>query len=48
MKGRFIDPAEIVRAYRDPLSWASLGVDLLPIIAVIAFGWSATPLVALY
>lgn len=48
MKGRFIDPAEIVRAYRDPLSLVSLGVDLLPIIAVIAFGWSATPLVALY
>lgn len=48
MKGRFIDPAEIAGAYRDPLSWVSLVVDLLPIIAVIAFGWSATPLVALY
>ena len=48
MKGRFVDPAEIVRAYRDPLSLASLAVDLLPIVAVIAFGWGATPLVALY
>ena len=42
------DPSEVVRAYRDPLSWVSLGVDLLPVIAVIAFGWGAVPLVALY
>lgn len=48
MKGRFIDPDEILRAYRDPLSWVSLAVDLMPIIAVIVFGWGATPLVALY
>lgn len=45
---RFLDPAELARAYRDPLSWVSLGVDLLPVAAVIAFGWGATPLVALY
>ena len=48
MKGRFIDPSEVARAYRDPLSWASLAVDLLPILAVIAFSWGPTPLVALY
>lgn len=48
MNLRFVDPAEVVRAYRDPLSWLSLGVDLLPIVAVAAFGWGATPLVALY
>lgn len=48
MKARFVDPAEVARAYRDPLSLASLAVDLLPVIAVIALGWGATPLVALY
>lgn len=48
MKGRFFDPSMIVRAYRDPLSWASLAVDLLPVTAVFAFGWGAAPLVALY
>lgn len=48
MKGRLIDPSEVARAYRDPLSWVGLGVDLLPIVAVFAFGWRATPLVALY
>lgn len=48
MTRRFLDPAELVRAYREPLSLVSLGVDLLPLIAVIAFGWGATPLVALY
>jgi hypothetical protein len=48
MKARFLDPSAVARAYRDPLSWVSLVVDLLPVIAVFAFGWSATPLVALY
>ncbi len=48
MKGRFFDPSEVARAYRDPLSWVSLSVDLLPVLAVFAFGWAATPLVALY
>jgi hypothetical protein len=48
MKGKFLDPGEIARAYRDPVSLASLGVDLLPLVAVLAFGWGATPLVALY
>lgn len=48
MKGRLFDPSLIARAYRDPLSWVSLAVDLLPIVAVLAFGWGAMPLVALY
>jgi len=48
MKGSFLDPSEVARAYRDPLSWGSLAVDLLPIAAVIAFSWGPTPLVALY
>lgn len=48
MKARFLDPSEVARAYRDPLSLVSLAVDLVPVIAVFAFGWGATPLVALY
>jgi hypothetical protein len=48
MTERFFDPAEIARAYRDPLSWVSLCVDMLPIIAVFMFGWGAIPLVVLY
>jgi hypothetical protein len=48
MKARFLDPSEVARAYRDPLSLVSLAVDLMPVIAVFAFGWGATPLVALY
>ncbi len=45
---RFFDPALFARAFRDPLSWASLGVDLLPLIAVVTLGWGPTALVALY
>ena len=48
MTSRFFDPSELVRAYRDPLSWVSLAVDLAPVWAVFVFGWTATPLVALY
>lgn len=48
MKAKFFDPGELERAYRDPVSLASLGVDLLPLVAVFLFGWGATPLVALY
>lgn len=44
----FFDPDLIARTYRDPLAVVVLLVDLLPIIAVLAFGWGATPLVALY
>lgn len=36
------------RAYQAPLAWVSLAVDLLPILAIFAFGWGAAPLVALY
>jgi len=45
---RFFDPDLFARTYRDPLAWASLLVDLLPVIAVVFFGWKAVPLVALY
>jgi Family of unknown function (DUF6498) len=45
---KFFDPELMARTYRDPLAMANLAVDLLPLIAVIAFGWGATPLVALY
>ncbi|WP_291077793.1 DUF6498-containing protein [Hyphomonas sp.] len=44
----FLDPDLIARTYRDPLAVAMLCVDLLPVLAVLAFGWGATPLVALY
>ncbi|MEZ5999225.1 DUF6498-containing protein [Hyphomonas sp.] len=45
---RFFDPDLFARTYRDPLAWLTLLVDLLPIIAVVFFGWKAMPLVALY
>jgi len=44
----FLDPNTLARTYRDPVAWAILAVDLFPIIAVLIFGWSATPLVFLY
>ena len=45
---RFLDPDLFARTYRDPMAWLTLLVDLLPIIAVVFFGWKAVPLVALY
>ena len=45
---RFFDPDLFARTYRDPMAWLTLLVDLLPVIAVLFFGWSAVPLVALY
>ncbi len=45
---RFFDPDLFARTYRDPMAWLTLLVDLLPIIAVVFFGWKAVPLVALY
>lgn len=45
---RFLDPDLFVRTYRDPLAWLTLLVDMLPVIAVVFFGWKAVPLVALY
>ena len=44
----FLGPDLIARTYRDPIAVAVLLVDLLPILAVLVFGWGATPLVALY
>lgn len=46
--GRFIDPDLLLRTYRDPLAWAGLAVDALPLLGIVMFGWGATPLVALY
>lgn len=40
--------AQLRRAYQAPLAWVSLAVDLLPLLAIFAFGWGAAPLVALY
>jgi hypothetical protein len=45
---RLTDPSLIARTYRDPLAWFSLAVDVLPLAAILMFGWGATPLVALY
>ncbi|MFN7054369.1 DUF6498-containing protein [Hyphomonas sp.] len=47
LKGVF-SPAVLARTYQDPLALANLGVDLLPVVAVLSFGWGAAPLVALY
>jgi hypothetical protein len=44
----FPDPQTLQARLRDPLSWAGLAIDLLPIWAVIAWGWKASPLVVLY
>ena len=45
---RLLDPANISRAFRDPITWAALVVDLIPIYAVLVLGWGAAPLVFLY
>ncbi|MCA8901194.1 MAG: hypothetical protein KDA53_08070 [Hyphomonas sp.] len=45
---KLFDLGLMVRTYRDPLAWLTLFVDLLPIIAIVFFGWKAIPLVALY
>ena len=45
---RFLDPANISRAFRDPITWAALVIDLIPVYAVIVLGWGAAPLVFLY
>lgn len=41
-------PTVLIRTYRDPVALSNLAVDLLPVVAVLAFGWGAAPLVALY
>ncbi len=43
-----IDPSQVLRVYRDPVALMGLIADLLPIYAVLAFGWGAAPLVFLY
>lgn len=48
MAVRFLDPANVSRAFRDPVTWAALAIDLIPIYAVLMFGWGAAPLVFLY
>jgi len=45
---RFLDPSTIARAFRDPVTWAALIVDFIPIYAVLMLGWGAAPLVFLY
>ena len=43
-----LTPAALAQAYRDPVSWLVLVVDLFPIIAIFQFGWGAAALVMLY
>ncbi|HEX5005684.1 MAG TPA: DUF6498-containing protein [Hyphomonadaceae bacterium] len=45
---KLVDPAYWARALSNPLVVVGLIVDLLPIYAVIAWGWNAVPLVMLY
>lgn len=45
---RLFDPYTVARAFRDPVTWTALIVDLIPIYAVLVFGWGAAPLVFLY
>jgi len=45
---RLFDPGYWGRALTQPVVWLGLAVDLLPIYGVIAWGWTAVPLVLLY
>jgi hypothetical protein len=45
---KLLNPAYWGRALSHPLVLLGLAIDLLPIYGVIAWGWSATPLVMLY
>lgn len=45
---RFLDPSLLARTYRDPVSWAALGIDLIPVFSVLTLGWGAAALVMLY
>ena len=45
---KLLDPAYWARALSNPLVVVGLIVDLLPVYAVIAWGWNAVPLVMLY
>lgn len=44
----FLDSRLLARAYRDPMAWVILAVDLFPIFAVLTLGWGAIALVFLY
>ncbi|MEL6857665.1 MAG: DUF6498-containing protein [Pseudomonadota bacterium] len=44
----FLDSRLLARAYRDPIAWVILAVDLFPIVAVLTLGWGAVALVFLY
>lgn len=43
-----LTPATLAQAYRDPVSWLILAVDLFPVIAIFQLGWGAAALVMLY
>lgn len=45
---KLLDPAYWARALRNPLVLAGLAIDLIPIYAVLVWGWTAAPLVMLY
>ncbi len=45
---KLLDPAYWLRALSHPIVLVGLLVDLMPIYGVIAWGWSAVPLVMLY
>jgi hypothetical protein len=45
---KLLDPAYWGRALRNPKVLAGLAIDLVPIYAVLAWGWGAAPLVLLY
>jgi hypothetical protein len=45
---KLLDPAYWARALSNPLVVIGLIVDLLPVYAVLAWGWTAVPLVLLY
>lgn len=45
---RLFDIGYWSRALTQPLVWLGLAIDLLPIYGVIAWGWTAVPLVLLY
>ena len=45
---KLLDPAYWARALRNPLVLLGIAVDLIPVYAVLVWGWTAAPLVMLY
>lgn len=45
---RLFDPGYWSRALTQPVVWLGLLIDLMPIYGVLAWGWTAVPLVLLY